>query len=305
MQFKKAIISFIDWLEFIKNKSPKTKEQYERHLLKFEDYLISIWKPDLEIKDITLKIINDFRIFLHKDSKKKISIKTANAYMITLRTFLKYLEKQEIEALSPTKIDLIKEEERKIEFLSDKELEKLFKSVWNKDIKDVRDLAIMKMIYVTGLRISELTSLNKDDIDLVKKEFSIRWKWRKIRIVFLTDDSVNHIKKYLNLRTDNFKPLFIRHNFDIKNIKILDDEKVRLTRIWITNMISKRALKAWITKKVSAHTLRHSFATTLLWAWANLRSIQELLWHSNISTTQIYTHITNPKLKEIHNKFIK
>lgn len=305
MLLKDAHISFIDWLRFIKNKSPQTEEQYKRHLLKLEDYLISIKKEDLEVEDLSLKIVNDFRVYLHKSSKKPISVKTANAYMITIRAFLKYLEKQEISSLSPTKVDLIKDEERKIEFLSDTELQRLFESVSKDDIKDLRDLTIMKMIYSTGLRISELVGLNKNDIDLEKKEFSIRWKWRKIRIVFLSDDSVAHIKNYVSKRQDNFKPLFIRHNFSKENIKILDDEKVRLTRIWVTDMISKRALKAWITKKVSAHTLRHSFATTLLWAWADLRSIQELLWHSNISTTQIYTHVTNPKLKEIHNKFIK
>lgn len=305
MKYQEARNDFINWLEFIKNKSRKTSEQYLRHLLKLEDYLISIKKEDLEVENLSLKIVNDFRVYLHKNSKKPISVKTANAYMITIRAFLKYLEKQEISSLSPTKVDLIKDEERKIEFLTDNELEKLFESVNSDDIKDIRDLAIMKMIYSTGLRISELVWLNKNDIDLEKKEFSIRWKWRKIRIVFLTDDAVNHIKNYLSKRQDNFKPLFIRHNFNKENIKILDDEKVRLTRNWVTDMISKRALKAWITKKVSAHTLRHSFATTLLWAWADLRSIQELLGHSNISTTQIYTHVTNPKLKEIHNKFIK
>lgn len=305
MKYQEARNDFINWLEFIKNKSRKTSEQYLRHLLKLEDYLIIIKKEDLEVENLSLKIVNDFRVYLHKSSKKTISVKTANAYMITIRAFLKYLEKQEISSLSPTKVDLIKDEERKIEFLTDNELEKLFESISWDDIKDIRDLTIMKMIYSTGLRISELVWLNKNDIDLEKKEFSIRWKWRKIRIVFLTDDAVSHIKNYLSKRQDNFKPLFIRHNFNKENIKILDDEKVRLTRNWVTDMISKRALKAWITKKVSAHTLRHSFATTLLWAWADLRSIQELLGHSNISTTQIYTHVTNPKLKEIHNKFIK
>lgn len=303
MQFIEAKNDFINWLEFIKNKSPKTAEQYMRHLNKFEDFLLTFGKQNIKVREITLKITNDFRIFLHR--RNKISTKTANAYMITLRAFFKYLEKQEIEALSPTKIDLIKDEERKIEFLFEEELFSLFESINSDDIKDVRDLAIMKMIYSTGLRISELVGLNRNDIDLEKKEFSVRGKWRKVRIVFLTDDAVWHIKKYFSLRQDNFKPLFIRHNFNKENIKILEDEKVRLTRIWVTDMISKRALKAGIRKKVSAHTLRHSFATTLLGAWADLRSIQELLGHSNISTTQIYTHVTNPKLKEIHNKFIK
>lgn len=305
MQFKEAKIDFINWLEFIKNKSIKTSEQYLRHLNKFEDYLISLDKSNCDIWDISLKILNDFRIFLHKNNKKSISIKTANAYMITLRAFFKYLEKQEINAISPTKIDLIKNEERKIEFLSENELQKLFESIWGDDIKNIRDLAIIKMIFSTGLRISELVSLNKNDIDLEKREFSVRWKWRKLRVVFLTDDAVLEVSKYLSARVDSFKPLFIRHNFDVKNINILDDEKVRLTRIWVTDMIGKRALKCGITKKVSAHTLRHSFATTLLWWWADLRSIQEMLGHANISTTQIYTHVTNPRLKEIHQKFIK
>ena len=305
MQFREAKSDFINWLEFIKNKSKKTSEQYLRHLNKFEDYLISLNKLDSKVWDISLKILNDFRIYLHKNSKKPISIKTANAYMITLRAFFKYLEKQEVSALSPTKIDLIKNEERKIEFLNEEELHILFESISWDDIKSLRDIAIIKMIFSTGLRISELVSLNKNDIDLVKKEFSVRWKWRKLRVVFLTDDAVLQITNYLNARVDNFKPLFIRHNFDIKNINILDDEEVRLTRIWVTDMIGKRALKSGITKKVSAHTLRHSFATTLLWWWADLRSIQEMLGHANISTTQIYTHVTNPKLKEIHQKFIK
>lgn len=305
MQFKEAKLDFINWLEFIKNKSTKTSEQYSRHLDKFEDYLI--WKDiwNLEVSEITLKLVNDFRVFLHKTAKKPISQKTANAYMISLRSFLKYLEKQELTSLSPTKVDLIKDEERKVEFLSEEELERLFESSMWEDIASVRDLAIMKTIYSTWLRISELTALNRNSIDLVKKEFTIRWKWRKLRIVFLTDEAVFHIKKYLEKRDDNFSPLFIRHNFNRENIKILEDEKVRLTRNFISNMIAKKALESHITKNVSAHTLRHSFATTLLWAWADLRSIQELLGHSNISTTQIYTHVTNPKLKEIHNKFLK
>lgn len=304
MKFKEAKLDFLNWLEFIKNKSKKTSEQYSRHLDKFEDFLISKDLWNILVEEISLKLVNDFRFFLHKSSNNKISQKTANAYMITLRSFFKYLEKQELSSLSPTKIDLIKDEERKVEFLTEEELKKLFESVSWESLASVRDLAIMKTIYSTGLRISELTSLDKNSIDLVRKEFTIRWKWRKLRMIFLTDEAVFFIKRYLEKRDDNFSPLFIRHNFKRENIKILESEKVRLTRIFITNMISKRAFEAWITKQVSAHTLRHSFATTLLSAWADLRSIQELLWHSNISTTQIYTHITNPKLKEIHKKFL-
>lgn len=161
------------------------------------------------------------------------------------------------------------------------------------------------MIAITGLRISELTALNRSDIDLKNKEFSIRGKGRKIRMIFLNDEAVHHISDYLNMRDDVFTPLFIRHNYKKENIKILQDESLRLTRNWISSMIQRRSIQANITKKVSAHTLRHSFATTLLQHGADLRSIQELLGHANISTTQIYTHITNPELKKIHQKYIK
>lgn len=297
MNFKDLKINFLDWLEFIKNKSKNTIEQYSRHLNKFEDYLIQIKKN--KIQDINLSDINNFRIFLHK--QKKITPKTANAYIITIRSFYKYLEKQDIKnIISPTKIDLIKNEDRKINFLSINEIKSLISSIKGNDIKDIRDKTIIKMFFITWLRVSELISLNKNDIDFEKKEFSVYWKWKKLRIVFLNDDIINDIKRYIQIRNDNFSPLFIRHNFDINNIKLLGDEKVRITRNFVSNMISKRRIKAWITKRVSAHTLRHSFATTLLEAWADLRSIQEMLWHSNISTTQIYTHVTNPKLKEIH-----
>ncbi|MDP5039240.1 MAG: tyrosine-type recombinase/integrase [Candidatus Gracilibacteria bacterium] len=305
MNFKEYKLDFLNWIEFIKNKSPKTTEQYGRHLEKFEDYLLDKKLNNLKINEINLKIVNDFRYFLNKKSKKGISHKTANAYMITLRAFFKYLEKQDINALSPTKIDLIKDEERKIEFLNKEELDIFFKNFGNIEISDIRNLAICKMIYYTGLRISELTSLNKNDLNFESKEFNIRGKGRKIRMIFLNDELILILKKYLSLRNDNFRPLFIRHNYKVENIKILDDEKVRLTRNFITDMISKHGIKSGITKKLSAHKLRHSFATTLLSNGADLRSIQELLGHSNISTTQIYTHTTNPQLKEIHNKFLK
>jgi len=304
MLFKDLKNDFINWLEFIKNKSPKTVEQYNRHLEKFEDFLIEKKLDKTHIKDINLKIVNDFRIYIHKSSKKQISKKTANFYMITLRSFFKYLEKQDIEALSPTKIDLIKEEERMIEFLNEKELEKFFLSFDFKSIRDYRDYAICKMIYYTWLRISELVNINKSDLDFDSKEFQIRWKWSKIRIIFLSNEAVEAIKNYLEKRDDTFSPLFIRHNYDKENINILNNDNMRLTRQFITNMIKNRWIRAWITKNISAHTLRHSFATTLLSKWADLRSIQELLWHSNISTTQVYTHITNPRLKEIHNKIM-
>lgn len=306
MKFQEARENFIDWLEVIKNKSLKTVEQYTRHLEKFSEYLEekNIDSYEFVVWDITLKLANGFRSYLYK-WEKKISIKTANAYMITLRSFLKYLEKQGEKSLSATSIDLIKAEERRVEFLSEEELENLFKTPDRETIIWKRDIAIMSCIYSTWLRISELTALNKTDINLETLEFAVRGKWKKLRVVYLTQDAADLISDYLSMRNDHLSPLFIRHNVKADNIDILEDENMRLTRFFMTSMVKKYALKAGIIKNISAHTLRHSFATTLLWAWADLRSIQEMLWHSSITTTQVYTHVTNPQLKNIHKKFMK
>lgn len=306
MLFKDFHIKFLNYLEVIQNKSPKTVEQYNRHLNKFADFLedknIDSYKFDLEKLDLDLA--EWFRSFLYKENPN-ISIKTANAYMITLRAFLKYAQKKQIKTLAPTSIELIKAEQRNIEFLSKEELERLFSSPDTNTIIWFRDLTIMECIYSTWLRITELTNLNIDDINLKRKEFAIRWKWRKLRLVFLTNHAANLIEQYLEKRNDHFSPLFIRHNVKKENMSWIDDEKMRLTRFFITKMIKKYAQKAFILKNVSAHTLRHSFATTLLNNWADIRSIQEMLWHSSITTTQVYTHVTNPKLREAHKKFMK
>ena len=307
MNFKDFHIKFLDYLEVIQNKSKKTIEQYNRHLEKFWDYLEenNIDSYNFDLKDLTLDLAEWFRKFLYKENPN-ISIKTANAYMISLRAFLKYAQKKQIKTLPPTSIELIKTENRQIEFLTEEELERLFNVPDINTLVWLRDLAIMKCIYSTGLRISELVNLNINDINLDRREFAIRWKWKKVRVVFLTKEAALLIKKYLEKRNDNFSPLFIRHNLKQETILSLkDEEKLRLTRFFITKMIKNYAQKAFILKNVSAHTLRHSFATTLLNNWADIRSIQEMLGHSNISTTQVYTHVTNPKLKETHKKFMK
>lgn len=307
MNFIEAHQKFLDYLEIIKNKSPKTVEQYDRHLRKFGEYLedSNIDSYNFSIEKITLEIADGFRTYIHKTAKKILSIKTANAYMITIRSFLKFLEKKWYKSLSPTSIDLIKAEDRQVEYLTTEELERLFEKPDTNTLIWSRDLAIMECIYSTGLRISELTNLNRKDINLKRREFAVRGKWKKVRSVFLTKHAATLIENYLEKRTDNLEPLFIRHNIKIQDIENFEDENVRLTRFFITWMVKKYAEKAFILKNISAHTLRHSFATTLLNAWADLRSIQEMLWHASITTTQVYTHVTNPKLKEIHNKFMK
>lgn len=304
MNIKEAHTKFLEYLESIKNNSQKTVEQYDRHLKKFEEYLKEKGLENTNVEKLNLEIFEDFRVSLYR-WKKKISVKTANAYMITMRSFLKFLWKRWLDSLAPWKIDLIKHEDRRVEFLTEEELDRLFNCPDTWTITGLRDLAIMKCIYSTGLRISELTNLNIENIDLERKEFAVRWKWRKLRVVYLTDDSAESIKKYLQKRNDHLKPLFIRHNTKAENIDILTDENMRLSRFFITTMIKKYAKQAIILKDISAHTLRHSFATTLLSKWADLRSIQEMLWHASITTTQVYTHVTNQKLKEVHKKFMK
>ena len=306
MLFPESHDKFLEYLEVIKNKSPNTIEQYNRHLSKFREYLEdkNIDSYKFKVRDITLDLAEWFRTYLYK-LNWKISIKTANAYMITIRAFLKFLEKKWIKSISPTSIDLIKAEGRQVEFLTEDELERLFKIPDTSTIIWSRDLAIMECIYSTWLRISELTNLNKKDIDLKRKEFAVRGKGKKVRVVYLTEHSAKLIENYLGKRKDSLSPLFIRHNIRLDNIDALEDENVRLSRFFITNMIKRHALKAYILKDISAHTLRHSFATTLLNAWADLRSIQEMLWHASINTTQVYTHVTNPRLKEVHKKFMK
>lgn len=307
MLFKEAHKNFLNYLEVIKNKSPRTVEQYDRHLRKFEEFIIESLKLEIskfEVEDIVLDIAEKFRSYLY-EKNRTISIKTANAYMITLRSFLKFLEKKWQKSMSATAIDLIKADERHVEFLNEEELERLFSSPDTNTLIWSRDLAIMECIYSTGLRISELTALNISDINLKRREFAVRWKWRKVRVVYLTKHAAKLIEDYLEKRNDHLTPLFIRHNIKKENIDMLENENTRLTRFFITNMVKKYAAKAFILKNISAHTLRHSFATTLLSNWADLRAIQEMLWHASITTTQVYTHVTNKKLKDVHSKFFK
>lgn len=338
MSYTTALKEFLIYLKLNRNSSDKTLEQYLTHLFKFLVFM----NPKLEyfnwakinykktfllktqdtedrkfIKDVQdflttsspllseIKIndVKEFRLFL---DSKWLDIKSSNAYMITLRAFFKYLKKEWVEeAIDPVRIDLIKPKDREVTFLNKQELDAIFGSIDTNTIQWKRDLAILACIYSTGLRISELCALNIDSINLETQEFIVRWKGSKIRIVYLTIDAIATIKHYLEFRKDTYSPLFIRHNFDFENSQQLKDEDVRLTRFFITRMIWDYALKAWILKDVSAHTLRHSFATTLLENWADIRAIQELLGHSSITTTQVYTHITNPRLKEIHKQFLK
>jgi site-specific recombinase XerD len=235
-------------------------------------------------------------------SLKKI---TQNYHVIALRAFLKYLAKRDIKSLAAEKLELADAESRSLVFLEIDEIERLLAAPNQEENKILRarDKAILETLFSTGLRVSELVSLSKDHVNLKRGEFSVRGKGDKIRVVFLSDDARHTIEDYLNLRADNFKPLFIRHQKNNKSIEDLSGEKLRLTSRTIQRIIKKYSVIAGIVKKVTPHTIRHSFATDLLISGADIRSVQSMLGHSSITTTQIYTHITDQQLREVHKAF--
>jgi site-specific recombinase XerD len=204
--------------------------------------------------------------------------------------------------LAPEKIELGKIPARTVEVLSREELDRMFKAVDHTKKNGARDIAILETLYSTGLRVSELAGLNCDQVDLKRREFMVRGKGKKPRIVFLSKKAAEIIESYIKQRSDNYKPLFINLRQGAKE-DVLNDEKRRLSTVSIENLVRKYALKAGIIKKVTPHTLRHSYATELLINGADIRSVQEMLGHSSITTTQIYTHLTNKKLREIHEKY--
>lgn len=298
MKISAQIKNFLEYLEVTQNKSKKTLENYNHYLNRFKNFLAE----DIEPKDITLKKIQNYRLYLNRledNRKRPLSIKTQNYHIIAIRAFLKYLTKNDIKSLAPEKVELSKIPQRTVEALSREEIDRIFNTVSPASKSYLRDLSILETLYSTGLRVSELRSLNIEQVDLKRREFMVRGKGEKPRIIFLSKKAASIIEKYLKYRNDNLSPLFIN------NLKtnILESEKRRLSTVSIENIVRKYALKAGIIKKVTPHILRHSYATELLMNGADIRSVQELLGHSSITTTQIYTHITNKKLKEIHDKY--
>ncbi len=295
------IRKFLEHVEVGKNQSQKTIENYNHYLTRFLE-----WYGDKQPHQIKLDDIHKYRLYLNRyadDRGRTLGVKTQNYHIIALRAFLKYLTKNDIATLPPEKIDLQKIPERTVEYLTREELERLFKAINANTIKGRRDRAIVETLYSTGLRVSELVSLNRQQVDLKRKEFMVRGKGRKPRIVFLSERAAKFIKDYLDERRDNFDPLFINHGRSRKGDDITLGEKKRLTTVSVQNVVRNTALKAGIIKKVTPHVLRHSFATELLLNGADIRSVQEMLGHASITTTQIYTHVTNKRLREIHEKF--
>lgn len=305
MKLSDIIIRFLEHAEIGKNQSQKTVINYTHYLKRFTEW----FGQDTSAEDLTLEKVQAYRLYLNRLEDKKaqqlLSTKTQNYHMIALRAFLKYCIKNDFKTLAPEKIDLSKIPERTVEYLSREELERLFQEVekvGNKTQK-ARDKALLQTLYSTGLRVSELTSLNRTQVDLERREFMVRGKGKKPRIIFLSERARDAIRDYLKLRDDNFEPLFLNYRHSKQKEDITLGEKRRLSTVMVEHLVRKYARQAGIIKKVTPHVLRHSFATELLINGADIRSVQEMLGHSSITTTQIYTHLTNKRLREVHEKF--
>ncbi|MBX4209457.1 tyrosine-type recombinase/integrase [Candidatus Parcubacteria bacterium] len=292
---------FLEYTEIEKGRSLNTVENYDRYLTRFLGFL----KKDSP-SDITDNAIREFRLWLNRQStgnNKKtgdtLKKKTQNYYLIALRAFLKYLARQGVKSLAPERIELAKVGERHIEFMSNDELHRLLEAPKGSDLKSLRDKAMLAMLFSTGLRVSELCSLSRD-IDLSADEVSIRGKGDKVRVVFLSDDAKAATKAYLAKRDDMDDALFVKVAVE----KRANGDSMPLTRRSVERVVKHYATKAGImTKRVTPHVIRHSFATDLLSNGADLRSVQALLGHANIGTTQIYTHVTDKHLRNIHKQF--
>jgi len=299
------ITDFLEYLEIEKGKSPLTIKNYDFYLRRFFTFC-KISKPDA----VTLEEVKNFRLYLNRlrsQSGELMKKSTQNYHLIALRAFLKYLAKHDIKTLAPEKIELAKTPERQVSFLEGSDLERLLEApLHTKEpgIIQKRDKAILEMLFSTGLRVSELASLHKDQINLHKDEFTVRGKGDKLRIVFLSNQAKYWLKQYLDKRNDNIPALFIRHDrARKKQLDEIDPKDYKLTPRTIQRIVHKYSKSAGLTKKVTPHTMRHSYATDLLMGGADIRSVQSMLGHSSITTTQIYTHITDQQLKDVYKAF--
>jgi site-specific recombinase XerD len=296
---------FLEYLEIEKGSSLRTVENYGHYLTRFFEFT-KIKNAD-EITDVAVR---EFRLWLNRQSTgnnratgKTLSKKTQNYYLIALRVFLKFLAKRDIKAIPADRIELAKIQERSLDLITSAELSRLLSAPKENDLKSLRDKAILELLFSTGLRVSELCSLTSD-IDLTVDEFSIRGKGGKVRVVFISDDARKALKAYLALRKDMSEALFVQVSKEINNTKNKNNFDTKaLTRRSIERIVKQYATISGISKKVTPHVVRHCFATDLLSNGADIRSVQIMLGHSNIATTQIYTHVTDKQLLEVHKKF--
>ncbi len=296
---KAYIHDFLDYLEIEKNRSIKTLENYRHYLYRFLDFAVEEGYSGLLPSQITLPLVRKYRQHLNRltdEQGNSLKSITQNYHIIALRSFLKFLAKQDIRSLPAEKLELGRSPQRTVDFLDAPEIRELFRALpQDTDLISLRDTAILHTLYSTGLRVSELVSLTRDKINLDRGEFMVRGKGDKPRLVFLSQAAKEALRTYLNRRKDDNEFVFISHG--------IKSTSQNLTPRTIQRIIAKYATKAGIVKQVTPHTLRHSYATDLLINGADIRSVQSLLGHSSITTTQVYTHITNKQLREVHQAF--
>lgn len=294
-----TILEFLEYLEIEQNRSLKTIENYHHYL----DRLVE-FAGDLKVANITAETLRKWRLWLnrlHSETNEEISATTQNYHLIALRSFLKFCSKRGIETLPPEKVELARVRRKQVTFLSHDELEALFAQPDVNTKIGLRDRTILELLFSGGLRVSELVALDVAHVSTKRREFTVRGKGQKDRPIFMSEGAAEWIDRYLKERTDSSPALFIRYGGNKE--QDTSGNFLRLTPRSVQRIIARYAKLAGITKKVSPHTLRHSFATDLLMNGADIRSVQTMLGHSDISTTQIYTHVTDPHLKEVHKKF--
>ena len=293
MEAETAKRQFLEYIEIERGRAVKTIENYDHYLTRY-----FVQMKIKGVKDISEQNVREFRLWLNRQAgtnNASMKRRTQNYYMIALRAFLKFLRKRDIPAISPEKIELAKLPERELDLISPAELGRLMQAANGTEEKDLRDRAILELFFSTGLRVSELCALN-NDLDLSQDSFSVRGKGEKVRVVFLSSAAKTAVASYLKARKDMAEALFV-------NVSAGNSIPSRLTPRSVERIIKKCAAKAGITKKMTPHILRHVFATDLLNNGADIRSVQQLLGHASINTTQIYTHITDAHLREVHKKY--
>jgi site-specific recombinase XerD len=299
MLFAKIKTDFLEYLEIEQNRSQKTIQNYDHYLTRLSDFA-----GDIKVSDIDVELVRKWRLWLNRlgtNTSDELGKTTQNYHLIALRSFLKYCAKRDIPALPADKIELARTRRKQVTFLNEDELLRIFEQPDTGTPAGLRDRAILELLFSSGLRVSELVGLDRDHINLKRREFMVRGKGQKDRPIFISGAAAGWIEQYLVKRADNVKPLFVRYSGS-KQVD-LSGNFHRLTVRSIQRLVARYALLAGITKHVSPHTLRHSFATDLLMNGADLRSVQAMLGHSNIATTQIYTHVTDPHLRAVHEKF--
>jgi site-specific recombinase XerD len=298
-----ALVTFLEHLEVERNVSRLTIRNYSHYLRRFNDWFGEQGLKDL--KELSSDVMRQYRVYLARysdDRGQTLSKKTQSYYIIALRSWLKWMVKQDAPVLHPEKIDLPKAESQAMRYLRVDQVELLLQQPLLSSKTGLRDKALLELLFSTGLRVSELVSLNRDQIDTTRREFGVIGKGRKPRVVFLSERAAQWVERWLASREDNWRPVFIRLSRNKPDI-LADGEEMRLTTRSVQRSVDHYCRKAKLPVKISPHGLRHSFATDLLSNGAGLRDVQEMLGHKSIATTQIYTHVTRPQLKKVHTEY--